>query len=275
MLKKSRYDPNPDRDSYRNSSPDPFTVKLPLSRKKGIEMDTHTGKTTKNTEFLLNGHLFDFGDKKITGREALTKAQLTPASEFQLILVNSGRTRLVMLDDELDLKKEAGGLLRAARSDRNYSFTVEEVGQVWCEEHMSVDEFLKIWPAPDDSEWVLERTDEEDIVLRAGGNISFGPSGVEDVVSRRRPGNEKIAVAVFTTSGTYPAQGVVRVKTSVVITTMLDKAARALRLADTNNWVVTVDGKDVNASLTFEQAGFHGEVELEWGPREGGGGADA
>ena len=238
-------------------------------------MDIQANKPTKHAEFLINGRLIDFGDSEITIREALTKAQLVPASEYQVILVRDGRTKHLLSDDELDLKKEAGGFLRASRSDRTFAFTVEEVSQVWGEETMSVDEFLSIWPAAADREWVLEQSDEPDIVLRPGGSVSFGPAGVEDIVSRPRHGIEKIAVAVFTTSGTFPVQGMLRVKVSTLISDVLDKAAKALHLTDTANWVVTVDGKDVAPNLTFDQAGFHGEVELEWGPREGGGGAYA
>jgi hypothetical protein len=235
-------------------------------------MDTQQAHASRDTEYHVNDCVIDFGDRKLTIREMLTKANLTPASEYQAVLVRDRRTKLLTSDDELDLKKEAGGLLRAFRSDRAFSFTVDEVGQVWGEETMDVDEFLTIWAVPNGHDWVLEKSDEPDIVLRAGGTIAFGPEGVEDIISRPRQNAEKIAVTIFTTSGSYPAQGALRVPPSTVIAHVLAKAAKALSLADTSTWVVTRDGMEIAPSQTFEQAGLHGEVELEWGAPEGGGG---
>ncbi|MEX2696686.1 hypothetical protein [Rhizobium mongolense] len=235
-------------------------------------MDAQHTPTTREAEYLINGRLVDFGDCKVSAREALTKAHLTPASEYQLILVRDGRTKLFTSDDEIDLKKEALGLLRAFHSDRSFTFTVDEVGQVWGEETMEVDEFISIWAPPHAHDWVLEKSDEPDIVLRTGGTISFGPKGVEDIVSRPHHGAEKVAVTVFTTSGTYPSQGALRVRSSVLIADVLAKAAKALSLADTSAWIVTIDGTEIAPSQTFEQAGLHGEIELEWGAPEGGGG---
>lgn len=54
---------------------------------------------------------------------------------------------------------------------------------------------------------------------------------------------------------------------------MLADAARKLHITDAETWIVTVAGRDVNPTLTFAQAGLLGEVALEWGAREGGGGA--
>ncbi|MGO4569974.1 hypothetical protein AB4Z52_34325 [Rhizobium sp. 2YAF20] len=235
-------------------------------------MDTSALQSANNTQYRVNGQMIEFDDHKISGREALNKAHLIPATEFQLILVRDARTKLITTDDEIDFKKEGGGLLRAFRSDRAFSFTVEEIGQVWGEERMDVDEFLSIWSAPSGSEWVLERSDQPDVILRSGGTISFGPKGVEDIVSRPNHGFEKVTVAVFTTSGTFPGQGVLRVKTSTAISAILVQAASALHLADTSGWIVTVNGQTINQSQTFEQAGLHGDVELEWGAPEGGGG---
>ncbi|ASP73340.1 hypothetical protein CDO28_18510 [Sinorhizobium meliloti] len=235
-------------------------------------MDAQHTPTTRETEYLINDRVIDFGDCKVSAREALTKADLIPTSEYQLILVRDGRTKLFTSDDEIDLKKEAGGFLRAFRSDRSFSFTVDEVAQVWGEEAMEVEEFMSIWTPPQGHDWVLEQAEEPDIVLRTGGTISFGPKGVEDIISRPHHSPEKVAVTVFTTSGTYPSQGALRVRTSVMIADVLAKAAEALSLADTSTWIVTIDGTQIAPSQTFEQAGLHGEVELEWGAPEGGGG---
>lgn len=227
----------------------------------------------REMNYPVNGEDVPFSDRVISGREALTKSGHTPASEHQLILVRDGRTRRIGTDDEIDLKKETGGALRAFLSDRSFSFTVDEVGQVWGAEEMEVDEFVAIWPPRPNHEWVLERDDEPDTVLSAGGLLVFGPKGVEDVVSRKISQADKVLITVVTTAGTFPAEGFKRYPASTLITRVLADAKRKLEITDTETWIVTVGGHDVDSALTLAQAGLSGEVALEWGAREGGGGA--
>jgi hypothetical protein len=64
-----------------------------------------------------------------------------------------------------------------------------------------------------------------------------------------------------------------RYPTSARISDVLADAARKLRLTGAETWIVTVGGRDIAPGQTFQQAGLSGEVALEWGAREGGGGA--
>ncbi len=230
-------------------------------------------RRTRGVEYPVNGTDVEFPEDIVTGQEVLTRSRNVPASEHQLILVRDSRTHLIGTDDEIDLKKDKGGAFHAFRSDRSYSFTVDEVGQVWGAADMEVDEFLSIWPPRQGCHWVLEREDEPDTVLVAGGLLSFGEKGVEDVVSREDRHPDKVLVTVVTTAGTFPAEGAKRYPGSTLIAKALSDAAHKLHLTGTETWVVTVAGGDVNPSLTFAQAGLSGEVTFEWGPREGGGGA--
>lgn len=234
-------------------------------------VNVHTA--AKAREYTVNGQVAYFDDNEIEGRDVLNKIGFVPASEHQLILIKNERTRLIGTDDTINLKKEAGGVLRAFRSDRTFSFTVDDVSQLWGVAEMEVDEFLHHWPTPNDREWLLEREDEPDTVLRTGGTLNFEPDGVEDIVSRPLSAANKVFVTVFTTSGTYPAQGAVKVDASEPISTVLARAAKKLKLTDTTGWVVQVGGNDINPALSFAQAGLSGDVDLEWGAREGGGGA--
>ncbi len=227
----------------------------------------------RDLTFPVNRQDVHFPDRVTTGREALTRSGHVPASEFRLILVREGRTHLIETDDDIDLQAQAGGRLRAFASDRCFSFTVDEVGQVWGTQDMEVDEFLTIWPAPANHDWVLEREDEPDTVLTPGGFLSFGPECVEHVVSRRADRAQKVLVIVVTTAGTFPAEGVKRYPASTVIAKIMTDAKRKLKITDTDTWIVTVGGKDVDVNLTLAQAGLAGEAILEWGAREGGGGA--
>jgi hypothetical protein len=236
-------------------------------------MEAVMDRRVRGIDYLVNGTDVAFPDGTVTGREALTRSGNVPASEHQLILVRDRRTHLIGTDDEIDLKKEKGGALRAFRSDRSFGFTVDEVGQVWGAEDMEVDEFLSIWPPRDGYHWVLERENEPDTVLVPGGILSFGPNGVEHIVSRKDAHPDKVLVTVVTTAGTFPKEGAKRYPASTPIADALAAAARKLHITDTETWIVTVAGRDVNPALTFAQAGLSEEVVLEWGAREGGGGA--
>ncbi|TIX34919.1 MAG: hypothetical protein E5V34_04395, partial [Mesorhizobium sp.] len=116
---------------------------------KVVEMEGRT----RGVNYPVNGIDVEFSDNVITGREALTRSGNVPASEHQLILVRDRRTHLIGTDDDIDLKKERGGILRAFLSDRTYGFTVDEVGQVWGTDDIEVDEFLSIWPPLDGHHW--------------------------------------------------------------------------------------------------------------------------
>lgn len=230
------------------------------------------GRDRAANEFPVNGELIKFDDAIIRVREALNAAGLTPASEHQAVMIENGRTTHMTTDARIVLADHPDGQLRAVLSDEASAFTVNEIGQIWPTDQIETDEFNQIWPAPEGQDWVLERKDEPDVVLRPGNTIAFGPKGVEHIVSRKHHGADKLLVTVMTLSGVFPAEGGLRVKSDETISSVLEKAARKLDLADTSGWVVSLAGNDINASLTFGQAGLTGTVELDWMPREGGGG---
>jgi hypothetical protein len=219
----------------------------------------------------VNGQVYETDDAEQTGRELLTLAGLAPASEYQLILIRNHRTHLIGLDDKIDLKAEKGRGFRAFEGDRSYSWTLDEIGQVWGAPTLDVDELISLFEIRPDKELVLERDDEPDVVLRSGGVISFEEKGAEHIVTRHKK-PEFVLVTVFTTAGIFPAQGAVRARPDELVSTVLERAAKKLDLKDTATWVVTVDGRTINSTMTFAQNGLTGEVELDWSPPEGGGG---
>ncbi len=235
-------------------------------------LDHTEGPLEVHFDYAANGQMLRFDDPIVTGRQVLNAANLVPASEHQLILVRGGRTRLIGTDDTIDLQREAGGQLRGFLSDRSFSFTVAEIGEVWGAGEIEVDEFQSIWQPPENHCWVIEHIDEPETVLRPGGFVSFEPDGVEHIVARPHHGPDKVLVVVTTTAGVFPPEGAKRYPATEMIAKVLALAAGKLDIKDTTGWTVTVGGRDVNPSLTFAQAGLAGEVDLEWGAPEGGGG---
>jgi hypothetical protein len=236
-------------------------------------MDTFDpGRVRAPNQLPVNGEPLTFDDPIIQVSEALNAGDYKPASEHTAILVEKGRTHLVLNEDKITLADHPHAALRVFASDEAFKFTVDEISQVWGAEEMEVDEFNAIWPAPAGHDWVLELEDEPDVVLKSGGIISFGPKGTEHIESRAHHGPNKLLVTVMTLSGTYPSQGAARVDSSELISEVLDRAKKKLKLTDTSDWVVSVNKVDIAPTLTFAQAGLSGTVVLDWMPQEGGGG---
>ncbi len=82
-----------------------------------------------------------------------------------------------------------------------------------------------------------------------------------------------IEVAISTTSGFYPSTGYERVPVHQKVEVELHRATKALKLADTAGWVASMNKSPIDPSRSYEDNGLKGQVDIDWGPREGGGGA--
>ncbi len=83
--------------------------------------------------------------------------------------------------------------------------------------------------------------------------------------------SHKIAVAVITTSGAYPAEGFELVPLTQPLKVELAHAAKNLGIKDTTGWIAHIGTRELNPDLTYADQGLAGQVEIDYGPREGGG----
>ncbi len=81
-----------------------------------------------------------------------------------------------------------------------------------------------------------------------------------------------VEVSVVTTSGSYPSQGFEQAPSRQKVKILLEAAARHLGIVDTSGWVATANGKEIKIDLSFADNALSGQVEIDFGPREGGGG---
>jgi hypothetical protein len=52
----------------------------------------------------------------------------------------------------------------------------------------------------------------------------------------------------------------------------LHRAVKELKITDTTNWIAKVRNQELNVEQSYEQNNLSGQVEIDYGPREGGGG---
>lgn len=88
--------------------------------------------------------------------------------------------------------------------------------------------------------------------------------------STARP--QHIEVAVITTSGTWPEEGFDSVPIHQPVKVQLQHAVNKLNITDTTRWVAKVGNRELNVDQNYIENGLSGKVEIDYGPREGGGG---
>lgn len=85
-------------------------------------------------------------------------------------------------------------------------------------------------------------------------------------------GENFVHVAVVTTSGSYPADGYDKSPVNQKVRIFLAEAAKKLKIADFSNWIARVGNKEINPEQTYEENELSGEIDIDFGPRESGGG---
>jgi len=85
-----------------------------------------------------------------------------------------------------------------------------------------------------------------------------------------------VRVSVSTTAGFYPAEGFDRLPVNQKVEVQLQKAQHKLGIKDTTGWIATVTlatgKKQIDPAKSYRENGLTGNVEIDWGPSEGGGG---
>jgi hypothetical protein len=88
--------------------------------------------------------------------------------------------------------------------------------------------------------------------------------------SKAKP--QHIDVAVVTTSGTWPEEGFESVPIHQPVKVQLQHAVKKLEITDTTGWIAKVGNRELNAEQNYLENNLSGKVEIDYGPREGGGG---
>lgn len=84
----------------------------------------------------------------------------------------------------------------------------------------------------------------------------------------------EVGVAIITPSGIFPGDDLLqRTPKDSTIGSVLHAAADALKLTNTEGWVVRIGERHLNPTHTFAQEGLRCLIDIDWHKPEGGGGA--
>ncbi|MBV8758829.1 MAG: hypothetical protein JO257_16190 [Deltaproteobacteria bacterium] len=89
------------------------------------------------------------------------------------------------------------------------------------------------------------------------------------------PKPHHLLVAILTTAGAYPADGFNEEPENQPIKVELEKAAKVLKLTNTATWIAKVGDTELDIEKSYASYHLSGKVEINYGPRETGGGASA
>ena len=115
-----------------------------------------------------------------------------------------------------------------------------------------------------------------DCQVQAGAITVKGPKGTLKIDS---PAGVDVAVADGEIQLKAQSQndtkmaGTARALLNNMVKGVSEGYSKKLELVGTTDWIVRVGDKVIAASSTYEQLGEHGDVKLDWGANEGGGGS--
>lgn len=142
--------------------------------------------TAKRYKFTVNGTAYTAQDALPDGRQLLQTAGLRPPSDYALIRLTFPGSRAVGLDETVNLDAPSEEAFRAFLSDREFNFTIDEIGYVWGAPLISEEDLRSISATPAGKELVLDRQGEQDTVIEPGTSVDLAARGTEHIYTEKR-----------------------------------------------------------------------------------------
>ncbi|KUR78068.1 DUF2604 domain-containing protein [Novosphingobium sp. FSW06-99] len=133
-------------------------------------------------EFEVEGVDYLTGDPKVKGRDIRTMSDHNPAAKYRLIEVMDRYTTSVGLEDPIEFVEGEKRIFRIAEGDRDFDFTVEDLGWEWCSGSINEADVRKYGRIADDRELFIEGPVER--VVPRGGTVDLTGDDVERIYSR-------------------------------------------------------------------------------------------
>lgn len=132
--------------------------------------------------FTVDGAPHGSDDKKFDGRQIRETAGLTPASDFVLVQIVGGIARSISIEDEVTFAHGEIAVFLSFRSDRVYTFMVNERGWEWGAAAIPAADIYRYGRIDEDHELILDSAGDSPIA--SDGEVRLDGDGVERIRSR-------------------------------------------------------------------------------------------
>jgi len=136
--------------------------------------------------YTIDGNRTETSDDVQDARKLLRQAGRDPADDYVLVELLHPGSRSIGLDEDVDLAGAKEKEFRSFLADRVFNFTVDELGYEWGAGTISESELRDLAVVPDDKVLVLDRREEEDLVLDEGSAVNLAAAGTEHLHTAKR-----------------------------------------------------------------------------------------
>ena len=151
----------------------------PVAGPPKIEVDmSAASESTPQTEVSINGNVVVVRDKTPTAGQLLTAGGFEPVDDHELIQKVNPGSRLVSLDETVDLRGREPKEFFAFVGGAAYTYTVDTHGYVWGAAQISEASLRSIANVQEDRVIVLGR-EGDDEVIEPGSSVTLRHEGVE------------------------------------------------------------------------------------------------
>lgn len=204
-------------------------------------------------EFEVEGVDLRTDDPTMKGRDVRTISDHNPAAKYRLIEVMDRYTSSVGLEDPINFVEGEKRIFRIAEGDRDFDFTVEDLGWEWCSGSIDEADVRKYARIAGDRELIIEGPVER--VVPRGGTIDLTGGDVERIYSRQivKPSHLQVT---FIINGEGHA---VKAKPGNRLVDVLDKALKETENTGrpVTDWIVTTQpGAVLDVEKTLAELGI-------------------
>lgn len=221
------------------------------------------GVKSKGLGYEVNGQFFPTDDRLMKGRDVRIGAGLNPAPNWRLVQVKDRYTTSVGLEDRIELEAGITSVFIAAEGDRDYDFTVNDLGWEWPSPTIEEADIRKYGRIADDLELVVEGPTER-IVARST-IIDLTDKGVERIYARKpalpSPVPKRIKLIFIVGGEPHEIKAKPTDTLREVLARVLEETENVGRPVD--DWQVTdVPGRAFDLGSTLAALGIHDDMEL-------------
>jgi hypothetical protein len=134
----------------------------------------------------VNGNSLNISGLHHNGSKILAMAGFEPVDEHILIEAAKIGSRLISLDEGINLHADMVTRFYAFRSGELFTFTVNGHGFQWGRKEITEAELREFANVPEDDVFILEQGDAEPRILVANDKVTLGDPGTEHLKTEKR-----------------------------------------------------------------------------------------